>query len=698
MKQEAVLNVNSAMNTKSSEVEELMAKYDKGSRYRVLSGTQGKIVSVLLFCFTVFQLYYGIRGGIDVQIARSIHLAFGLTAVFFLYPTSSKMDKYSLHPFDCFLGILAGACCLYVVIFFEDIVMRQGLINGMDMIVGGIAVLLVLEAARRMIGLPMVVISLGFILYALLGRSIPGALGHRGVSLEGLVQHLFYTTEGIMGLPIQVSSTFIFIFLLFGAYLEKTGMGEFFIDLANSVAGSSPGGPAKVAVISSACMGTLSGSSVANVVGTGSFTIPMMKRLGYKGEFAGAVEATASTGGQLMPPIMGAAAFLLAEITGTPYSKVILAAAIPAVLYYLGVFIGVHFEAKKLGLKGLPKEEIPKFSVVMKTRGQLIIPIFVVIGLLSSGWSPIYAALGAVASTIICAAIKKETRLSFMDIIQGMVAGAKSALTVIAACACAGIITGVVTKTGLGLKVGSILVGIANGNLILTLFFTMITSLILGIGVPTTANYVITSTIAAPAILLITDAAGVPVVPVLAAHLFVFYFGIIADVTPTANYVITSTIAAPAILLITDAAGVPVVPVLAAHLFVFYFGIIADVTPPVCLAAVAAAGVAKSEPMETGMQATRLAIGAFLIPYMFVISPDLIMINPGPTVISSIITAIIGICCVSIGLTGFFKVKMNVVERVLFIVAGLLTLKPGYKTDLLGLVLIVVVYYIQNKK
>lgn len=652
MREEAVMNMSSAMKNKiSSNVDELMAKYDKGSRYRVLSGTQGKIVSALLFCFTVFQLYYGIRGGIDAQIARSIHLAFGLTAVFFLYPTSPKMDKYSLHPLDCILGLLAGACCLYVVVFFEDIVMRQGLINGMDMIVGGIAILLVLEAARRMIGLPMVVISLGFILYALLGRSIPGALGHRGVSLEGLVQHLFYTTEGIMGLPIQVSSTFIFIFLLFGAYLEKTGMGEFFIDLANSVAGSSPGGPAKVAVISSACMGTLSGSSVANVVGTGSFTIPMMKRLGYKGEFAGAVEATASTGGQLMPPIMGAAAFLLAEITGIPYSKVILAAAIPAVLYYLGVFIGVHFEAKKLGLKGLPKEEIPKFSTVMKTRGQLIIPIFVVIGLLSSGWSPIYAALGAVASTIVCAAIKKETRLSFMDIIQGMVAGAKSALTVIAACACAGIITGVVTKTGLGLKVGSILVGIANGNLILTLFFTMITSLILGIGVPTTANYVITSTIAAPAILLITDAAGVPVVPVLAAHLFVFYFGIIADVTP-----------------------------------------------PVCLAAVAAAGVAKSEPMETGMQATRLAIGAFLIPYMFVISPDLIMINPGPTVISSIITAIIGICCVSIGLTGFFKAKMNVIERILFIIAGLLTLKPGYKTDLLGLVLIAVVYYLQTKK
>lgn len=632
-------------------VDELLAKYDKGSRFRVLSGFQGKVIWILLFCFTVFQLYYSIRGGIDAQIARSIHLAFGLTAVFFLYPTSSKMDKYSLHPLDCILGLLAGACCLYVVIFFKDIVMRQGLINGVDMVVGGIAILLVLEAARRVIGLPMVIISIAFIIYALVGRSIPGALGHRGVNLSGLVQHLFYTTEGIMGLPIQVSSTFIFMFLLFGAYLEKTGMGEFFIDLANSISGSSPGGPAKVAVISSACMGTLSGSSVANVVGTGSFTIPMMKRLGYEGEFAGAVEATASTGGQLMPPIMGAAAFLLAEITGTPYSKVILAAAIPAVLYYLGVFIGVHFEAKKLGLKGLPKEDIPKFSKVMKARGQLIIPIFAVIGLLSSGWSPIYAALGAVASTILCAAIKKETRLSFRDILEGMVQGAKSALTVIAACACAGIITGVVTKTGLGLKVGSILVRVANGNLMLTLLFTMITSLILGIGVPTTANYVITSTIAAPAILLIHDATGMPIVPVLAAHLFVFYFGIIADVTP-----------------------------------------------PVCLAAVAAAGVAKSEPMKTGLQATRLAIGAFLIPYMFVLSPELIMINPGITVIPKIITAIIGITCVSVGLTGYFKTNMNMLERIFLIIAGVLTLEPGFLTDIIGIVIIVVVYIYQSKK
>jgi len=631
-------------------VDEILAKYDKGSNFRILSGVQAKAVSLLLFCFTVFQLYYSFRP-IDAQVARCIHLAFGLSAVFILYPFSAKMDKKHLNVFDCLLGVIAAAVCLYEVVFYKDIVTRAGLANTTDMIIGTIAVILVLEAARRVIGLPMVVVSLLFIVYALFGRKIPGLLSHRGVSINSMIQHLFYTTEGILGLPIGVSSTFIFLFILFGAYLEKTGMGEFFIDLANSISGSSPGGPAKVAVISSACMGTLSGSSVANVVGTGSFTIPMMKKLGYKPEFAGAVEATASTGGQLMPPIMGAAAFLLAEITGNPYSKVVIAAVIPAVLYYLGVFAGVHYEAKRLGLMGLPKDEVPKLKNVLRTRGQLVIPIFVVVYLLTKGYSPIRAALGAIISTIICAAVRKETRLTPKDLIEGMIAGAKGSLTVVAACACAGIITGIVTKTGLGLKVGSVLVGIANGNLFLTLFFTMITSLILGIGVPTTANYVITSTIAAPAILMLKDVNGGQLVPVMAAHLFVFYFGIIADVTP-----------------------------------------------PVALAAVAASGVAKSEPMKTGLQATRLAIAAFLVPYIFVMEPQLVMINPDWTVVIKIATALIGVVCVAVGLTGFFKAPMNPVERILIVIAGLLSVDPGLTTDAIGVAIIAAVFIFQVKK
>jgi len=627
------------------EVDKILRKYDKGSDFRNLSGKANLIISIILLGFSVFQLYTAIFLGMEPMILRSIHLAFGLSLIFLLYPASKKWSKDKIHPLDVITAVIAVSVCFYVVVFYKDLVYRAGRITSTDMVIGLLAVFLVLEAARRVIGLPMVIISLLFIAYAFLGPYIPGKLAHRGVSLNNFAQHIFFTTEGIMGLPIGVSSTFIFMFLLFGAYLEKTGMGEFFINLANSVSGSSPGGPAKVAVISSGCMGTLSGSSVANVVGTGSFTIPMMKKLGYKNEFAGAVEATASTGGQLMPPIMGAAAFLMAEITNTPYFTIIKSAAIPALLYYFGVWAGVHFEAKKLNLLGMPKDQIPKIGHVMKTRGHLIIPIIVVMFLLIRGFSPIRAALGAIVATLICSSFTKDTRLNLGDLTDGLIKGAKSALTVIAACACAGIIIGVVTQTGLGLKMGSVIVGLAKGNLFLTLFFTMITSLILGIGVPTTANYVITSTIAAPALLML---------------------------------------------------GVELIP---AHMFVFYFGIIADVTPPVCLAAVAASGIAKSEPMRTGVQATRLAIAAFLIPYIFVMSPQILMINTTPLVlIFDVITAVVGVACVAVALTGFFKTHLTIIEKILFAAGGILLVMTKIHYVAIGLIFIILAYFLQKRK
>lgn len=625
--------------------EDLLRKYDKGSDFRVLSGIQGKMLIALLAIFSLFQLYTSIFGVMDAMLQRSIHLAFGLTLVYLLYPSRKKFSRNHLHPLDVGLALLAGAVCLYVFFNYSNLVYRAGRVTTVDMIVGLIAIVLVLEAARRVIGWPMVIIAITFIGYALLGPKIPGPLAHRGVALDDLVQHLFYTTEGIFGIPIGVSSTFIFMFLLFGAYLGKTGMGEFFIDVSNSIAGSAPGGPAKVAVISSATMGTLTGSSVANVVGTGSFTIPMMKKLGYKPEFAGAVEATASTGGQLMPPIMGAAAFLMAEFTNIPYVQIIGAAVIPALLYYVGVWAGVHYEAKKQGLKGMSKDELPKLGKVMRERGHLMLPIIIVIYLLVAGYTPIRAALGAIASALIVSALKKETRLSFKEIFMGLVDGARSALTVIAACATAGIIIGVVTQTGLGLKMGSLLVSVANGNLLLTLFFTMITSLILGIGVPTTANYVITATIAAPALLLLD------------------------------------------------------VPIIAAHMFAFYFGIIADVTPPVALAAVAASGVAKSEPMRTGVQASRLAIAAFIIPYIFVFSPELLLVNVTFFhLVFILITSIIGIISVAAGLTGFFKTKMHAVERGLFIVGGIMMVTTNLVANLIAAVLLGSVLFLQLRK
>ncbi|MBE0450819.1 MAG: TRAP transporter permease [Clostridia bacterium] len=625
--------------------DDLLRKYDKGSDFRILSGMQGNLIIGLLALFSFFQLYTGIFGIMDAMLQRSIHLAFGLTLVYLLYPSRKKFSRFKLHPMDVGLAIVAASVCLYVYFNYSQLVFRAGRVTTTDMIVGLIAIFLVLEAARRVIGWPMVIIAVTFIGYALLGPKIPGPLAHRGVAMDDLVQHLFYTTEGIFGIPIGVSSTFIFMFLLFGAFLGKTGMGEFFIDISNAIAGSAPGGPAKVAVISSATMGTLSGSSVANVVGTGSFTIPMMKKLGYKPEFAGAVEATASTGGQLMPPIMGAAAFLMAEFTNIPYVTIIAAAVIPAALYYFGVWAGVHYEAKKQGLKGMSKDELPKAGKVIRERGHLMLPIIIVIYFLVSGYTPIRAALGAIVAAIVVSSFKKETRLSLKEIFFGLVDGARSALTVIAACATAGIIIGVVTQTGLGLKMGSLLVSVANGNLFLTLVFTMITSLILGIGVPTTANYVITATIAAPALLLLD------------------------------------------------------VPILAAHMFAFYFGIIADVTPPVALAAVAASGVAKSEPMRTGIQASRLAIAAFIIPYIFVYSPELLLIDVTLWHLVFILsTAIVGIIAVASGLTGYFQAEMNPLERLFFVVGGVMLVTTSLIFNAIGSVLLGVVIFNQFKK
>jgi TRAP transporter 4TM/12TM fusion protein len=635
--------------------QEILKKFDKESDYRIYVGFMAKLVGAIAITFSVFQLYTAVFGVLDAMIQRSIHLSFGLCLIFLLYPTSKKWSRAKLHPLDAVLSILGVLTPMYIVINYQAIVLQAGMTTTFDIVAGVIGILLVLEAARRVVGIPMVIIAIVFIVYAFLGPYIPGKLGHRGADLETLVQHLYYTTEGVFGIPLGVSSTFIFLFILFGAYLERTGLGQLFIDLANSVAGWAAGGPAKVAVLSSALMGTVSGSSVANVVGTGSFTIPMMKRLGYKPEFAGAVEAAASTGGQLMPPIMGAAAFLMAEFTNIPYSRIIAAAAIPALLYYFGVWSGVHFEAKKVGLRGLKREDLPKLKRIILDRGHLIIPLFAIVYLLVAGYTPMKAALWAIILSILASLLRKSTRIKPIEIIRGLEAGARGALGVVAATACAGIIIGVVTLTGLGLKLGSTLVDFAHGNLLLTLFFTMITSLLLGMGVPTTANYVITSTIAAPAIIMI-----------LAKQ---------AGLDPNAI--------APAYII------------LPAHMFAFYFGIIADVTPPVALAAFAGAGIAKANPMKTGINATKLAVAAFLVPYIFVLDPQMLLFNVTPIgIIWMIITSVAGITAVAASVEGWFRTTMTWWERILAFVGGLLLIDPGLTTDFIGLAVcgLVVVY------
>ncbi|MGB4288972.1 MAG: TRAP transporter permease [Tepidanaerobacteraceae bacterium] len=625
--------------------EEFLRKVDKESDYRVLTGFFAKLIAAIAITFSVFQVYTAAFGTLDAMLQRAIHLAFALCLIYLLYPARVSWPRDKIHPIDVVFAILGAAAPLYIVVFYKQLVMRAGLVTTTDYIVGIIAILLILEAVRRVVGIPMVCVAILFLVYALYGRQLPGVLAHRGADLPTLVQHLFYTTEGIFGIPLGVSSTFIFLFILFGAFLQKTGLGQLFIDLSNAVAGWAAGGPAKVAVIASALEGTVSGSSVANTAGSGSFTIPMMKKLGYEPEFAGAVEATASTGGQLMPPIMGAAAFLMAEFIGLPYFRIVTAAIIPSLLYYFGVWTQVHFEAKRLGLRGMSRDELPKIGDVLKERGHLLVPLIALIYLLAKGYTPMRAALVAIVLTIGCAMLKKNTRISFFDIVEGLEKGARGALGVVAATACAGIIVGVVTLTGLGLRLGSVLVDIADGKLFLTLVFTMLTSIILGMGVPTTANYVITSTIAAPALIMMD------------------------------------------------------VPVLAAHMFVFYFGIIADVTPPVALAAFVGAGIAKANPLKTGIQATKLAIAAFLVPYIFVYNPSLLLIDVNAVdMILMSITAIVGIIGVGAGMEGFFLMDLTVIERVIFFVGGLLLVIPGLQTDIVGFSLLAIGYIMQRRK
>ena len=634
-----------ALDEDKALAEEVLKKYDRESDTMNYTGIMAKVVSAIAITFSIFQLYTAIFGVLDAHLQRAVHLGFALALSYLLYPSRKSWSRTKLHPVDLILAILGAAAPAYICIMYNELVMRSGIMTTPDVIMGVIGVLLVIEATRRVVGIPMVVVVLVFIAYAFAGPYMPGVLAHRGLTPEQLIGHLYFTTEGIFGIPLGVSSTFIFLFILFGAYLESTGLGKFFIDIANALAGWARGGPAKVAVISSAFMGTVSGSSVANVAGTGSFTIPMMKKLGYRKEFAGAVEAASSTGGQLMPPVMGAAAFLMAEFVGVPYIDIVAAAVIPAILYFAGVLLGVHLEARFSNLKGIPRDQLPKAWVIFKERGHLAIPLVVIVYLLVTGFTPMRAALVAIVLSIVASALRKNTRMKPIEIVHGLETGARNVLGVVIACAAAGIIIGVVTKTGVGLKLASGLLALSGGYLLPTMFFTMIASLILGMGVPTTANYVITTTIAAPALIQMG------------------------------------------------------VPVLAAHMFVFYFGIIADVTPPVALAAYAASGISGGKPLLTGLNASKLAIAAFIIPYIFVLSPELLMINAtAVTLVFAVVTALLGMVGVSSSMIGFLVTKNSKWERLLLFISGILMIIPGLATDIPGIALFAVIALFQKKR
>ena len=653
------------------EMKRMMKELDREQSYREHKCWRQYITVFISVIFVLFQLYATLSGAITAQVLRATHLAFVQLLAFLLFPPTKHSPRNTLPWYDIVLGLIGAACWLYIVVNFDSLVRRSGNNTPLDVAIGIVGILVLFESCRRIVGLPIMIIAGSFIVFAFAGKYLPGFLHHRGYSLQRVVCHLFYNTEGIMGTPIGACSTFIFLFILFGALLEKTGIGHFFIDVCNAVAGGASGGPAKVAVLSSALLGTVSGSSVSNTVGSGSFTIPMMKKLGYKGEFAGAVEAAASTGGQIMPPIMGAAAFLMAESLGLPYITIVKAAIVPAILYFTGIFITVHLEAKKLGLKGLPKEQLPRFMPLLLKKGYMILPLVVIIYFLCAGKTAVFAALmGIIACVLVGFGVSvsdlahgRKPSFGGKDIVEIMCTAARNIISVAIACGMAGIIIGIVTLTGLGLRLGNGLVMLAHGKLLLTLVFTMVASIILGMGAPTTANYLITSTITAGAIISL-------------------------GIEP-----------------------------LAAHMFAFYFGIIADVTPPVALAAIAGAAIAKAKPMKTALNATKLAIGAFIIPYMFVYNSKMLMINASAlSVVMIIVTAILGMFGISVALegygfnnTGFFYnsgkrkatiVAFDAIERILFAVAGLLCVIPETKTDIIGvsLLAILIAYQLILKK
>lgn len=642
----------------TEKTEELIKEYDVDtSRIRDFGGKAAIFISVIAILMSAFHLYTAGAGTLLAMKQRSMHLIFAFVLGFFLYP-GFKTKGGKIHFTDVIFAVLSVVVWGYIFINVDAIVQKGGSLTTVDYVFGLMAILLTLEVTRRVVGIELPIVTIVFLLFAYFGRYMPGMLAHRGFSVERIVSHMYMTTEGILGTPVGVSATFVFMFILFGSFLEQTGVGEFFIDFAYALTGSTRSGPAMTSVLASGLMGSVSGSSVANTVTTGAFTIPLMKSVGYKPYYAGAVEATASTGGQIMPPVMGAAAFIMADFTGLAYVDIVRAAIIPALLYYFAVGTMVHLEACKLGLKGKPKDELPKLGHIFRTKGYLVIPLLSIIVMLVNHITPTRSALfSIVIATVIAytaAIIKKDGSFDYRSILNALESGARGAVGVACACACAGMIVGVVTLTGFGLKIADIIVAVSGNSLMITLVMTMITSIILGMGLPTTAKYIVLATMAVPAITKLG------------------------------------------------------VNLMSAHLFILYFGVVADITPPVALAAYAGAGIAGANSMKTGITAFKLAIGAFIIPFIFAINPHLIMIETvnGNVVewisiyqaLPNILTAILGTVLLASSMEGYLFDRSGMIERIIMFAGAIGLLVPGLISDVAGLAVLIVIGFVQYRR
>ena len=615
------------------DLDAVMKKYDRESNVRLWEGAPRWIVTALLACFSLFVIYVTLFASWLEEIRLTSFMACVIFAGYLVFPAKKGQQKANYLPwYDIILMVLGTGAFLYFTFGAMTIIQQGNKLAAYQIVIGIIGILALAEVCRRSVGLPILIVAGCFVLYALLfGLSNPNFFKR----LSMVVRTLFFTKEGIFSTPVNVCSKFIGIFIIFGAFLERTGIGEFFIQIANAIVGRFSGGPAKVAVVASALEGMVSGSSVANTVGSGSVTIPLMKKTGYKPEFAAAAEASASTGGQIMPPIMGAAAFLMADYVQIPYSSIALKALLPAVLYFAGVFIAVHLEAKKMGLRGLSKEEMPRLKPLLK-KLYLLLPLVLLIYLVSTSTRSIaYAAAIAIVAAIAVSLFNKDNRLTPKRLLEALAAGGQGMITVAAACGMAGIIAGTITMTGLANTLINGIVSLASGQVIIALLLTMLCCIVLGMGVPTTANYCIMAATCAPILVRMG------------------------------------------------------VPALAAHFFVFYFGIVADLTPPVALAAYAGAAIAGANPMKTALQSTKLAIGAFIVPYVFALNPAMLFIDTtAGEVVLICVTSLIGIFGVSSALEGFLLHPMRWFERVFCVAGGLLLIYPGIVTDVIGLALV----------
>lgn len=651
-------------NLSQKNADEGLRKHDTSSRYRTNLGWFGWVVGIISIIFTLYHLYAALERPFNTWIHSAFHLGGGTALIFMLYPASKKLltlQATGNRWKDIVLGrgrgvpwydvALAGTaiyCNAYLYFNYEQLTGNAVQVLGYsthDYIVATLGILLVLEGTRRCVGLPIIIIAVVAILYALFGNYSP-VFRHAGMSWETFSTNMFMSSgSGIFSIPIQVSGQFIFLFLFFAVVLMRTNIGQLFNDLAFRLAGKYVGGPAKAAVVASGLQGMISGSAVANTVASGSFTIPMMKKAGFKPHVAAATEATASTGGQLMPPIMGSAAFIMAQnVPDVTYNDIIIIAIIPALLYFLGAFLSVHFDAKKNMLHGLPVEELPTWRSLLN-RIDLMLPLVVIVTTLVVGFTPMRAALLGIVTAFLLSFIRASTRLGFRGMVDMLIDAARTALPVIAACATAGIVAGTVTSTGLAGQLGQGLIALAGGSFLIVLVLVMIACIIMGMGLPTTANYVVTSTVAAPILYNNFD-----------------------------------------------------VPILAAHFFVFFFGILSEVTPPVCLAAYAGAGLANANPMTTGFTALKIAVAGFLVPYVLIFEPAMLLDGPVTDLIPAFVTVVIGMVALAAGLAGHFLTTANVLERTVLIVSGVLLVVPQLMVSAIGAIGLIIILVIQYRK